>query len=85
MKEFEYKITDAAGLHARPAGLLVKEAKKYASRITVFANGKECDASRLMALMAMCIKCDTVVRVTVEGEDEALCAAALEDFFKNNL
>lgn len=85
MKEFEYKITDAAGLHARPAGQLVKEAKKYSSRITVCANGKECDATRLMVLMAMCIKCDTVVKITVDGDDEENCAAELEKFFNENL
>ncbi len=85
MKEFEYKITDTAGLHARPAGQLVKEAKKYSSRITVCANGKECDATRLMALMAMCIKCDTVVKITVDGKDEENCATELEEFFNENL
>ncbi|MCQ2463692.1 MAG: HPr family phosphocarrier protein [Clostridia bacterium] len=33
----------------------------------------------------MCIKCGTVVKVTVEGEDEQLCAAETEAFFKQNL
>ena len=28
MRTFEYTITDEVGIHARPAGLLVKEAKK---------------------------------------------------------
>lgn len=84
MKEFEYKITDAAGLHARPAGMLVKKAKEYSARITVCANGKECDATRLMSLMAMCIKCETVVKVTVEGEDEQTCVTEMEEFFKQN-
>lgn len=85
MKEFEYTITDEAGLHARPAGILVKEAKKYSSRITLSANGKECEATRLMSLMAMCIKCGTLVKVRVEGEDEQLCAEELKTFFENNL
>ena len=85
MKEFTYTITDAAGLHARPAGLLVKQAKNYVSRITVCANGKTCEATRLMALMAMCVKCGTTVRITVEGEDEQTCAAEMEAFFNQNL
>ena len=85
MTEFEYKITDTEGLHARPAGLLVKIAKSYESRITVLANGRECDATRLMALMAMCIKCGTLVRVCVEGGDEQACADEMEAFFKQNL
>ena len=32
MKNFEYTIKDELGIHARPAGMLVKEAKKYQSR-----------------------------------------------------
>ena len=31
MKKFTYTITDPAGIHARPAGLLVKQAQPYAS------------------------------------------------------
>ena len=40
MKTFNYEIKDAIGIHARPAGLLAKEAKKYSSKITLKANGK---------------------------------------------
>lgn len=35
MKEFTYTITDEQGIHARPAGLLVKEAAGFASAITI--------------------------------------------------
>ena len=35
MKEFNYTITDPQGIHARPAGVLVKEAAKYQSTITL--------------------------------------------------
>jgi phosphocarrier protein HPr len=35
MKEFTYTITDPVGIHARPAGLLVKEVKKYGSTFTL--------------------------------------------------
>ncbi|MCQ2477861.1 MAG: HPr family phosphocarrier protein [Clostridia bacterium] len=85
MKEFEYKIKDAVGLHARPAGLLVQKAKNYKSTVTIFANGKQCEATRLMALMAMCIKCGTVVKVTVDGEDEQTCIEEMKTFFIENL
>lgn len=33
MKSFEYTIKDELGIHARPAGMLVKEAKKFASEL----------------------------------------------------
>lgn len=35
MKEFTYVITDPEGIHARPAGLLVKEANRFKSKITL--------------------------------------------------
>ena len=40
MKEFTYVIKEELGLHARPAGLLVKEAKKFQSATTLAAKGK---------------------------------------------
>ena len=85
MKSFNYVITDEVGLHARPAGLLVKEAKKYASKVTVSAGGKNADATRLMAIMSMGVKQGTEVTVSVEGEDEDTAVAEIEKFFKENL
>ena len=43
MKQFQYTIKDELGVHARPAGLLVKLAKQYTSAITIEKNGKTCD------------------------------------------
>ena len=37
MKEFKYVIKDEIGIHARPAGQLVKEAKAFTSKITLEA------------------------------------------------
>ncbi|EET60881.1 phosphocarrier, HPr family [Marvinbryantia formatexigens DSM 14469] len=85
MKEFNYVITDEVGIHARPAGLLVKEAKKYQSAVTVSFNGKKADARKLMALMAMGIKKNDEVTVSVEGEDEENALAGVRTFFENNL
>ena len=35
MKTFEYTIKDELGIHARPAGMLVKEVKNYDSKVTI--------------------------------------------------
>ena len=85
MKSFNYVITDEVGLHARPAGLLVKEAKKYASKVTISAGGKNADATRLMAIMSMGVKQGAEVTVSVEGEDEDTAVVEIEKFFKENL
>ena len=86
MKSFEYVITDPVGIHARPAGILVKEIKKFAgSTVTITKGEKSVNALKLMALMGMGIKQGDTVTVAVEGGDEEAVAAAIEDFFKNNL
>ena len=85
MSEFNYTITDEVGIHARPAGLLVKEAKKYDAAIVIECNGKSADAGKLMAVMGLGVKKGDTVRVTVDGDGEALIANSLEEFFKANL
>jgi phosphocarrier protein len=85
MKSFEYTVTDAVGIHARPAGLLNREARKYKSAICVIKNGKSANVLRLMALMQLGVKCGETVTVTIEGEDEATAAPLIEECFKANL
>ena len=86
MKSFEYTITDPVGIHARPAGNLVKQIKTYAdSTVTITKNGKSVNALKLMALMSLGVKKGETVTVAVEGGDEEKVAAELEAFFKANL
>ena len=85
MKEFDYIITDPEGIHARPAGLLVKEASRFQSDIQLKKDGKSGDAKRIFAVMALAAKTGETITVTVNGEDEAEAAAAMEAFLKDNL
>ena len=84
MKEFTFTVTDENGIHARPAGQLVKEAKVFASSITVEKGDKNCDMKKLLKLMGMGIKKGDTITVKVEGEDEDACAAKVEEFLKAN-
>lgn len=85
MAKFNYVITDEVGLHARPAGLLAKQAKATGAKITLSCNGKSADASKLMAVMGMGVKKGMEVEVTVEGDNADAVAAEMETFFKENL
>ncbi len=85
MKTFEYVITDEVGIHARPAGLLSKKAKEYASKITIEKAGKSAEAQKLMAIMALGVKKGDTVTVTVDGDDEDTAVVEIEAFFKDNL
>lgn len=85
MKTFCYEIKDEIGIHARPAGLLVKEAKKYNSKIVVSINGKSAEATKLMAIMSLGVKNGQTVEVTVEGMDEDAAYEGMKVFFEENL
>lgn len=86
MKKFAYTIQEANGVHARPAGLLVKAAKALDSTITLeTAAGRSAAVTRLMAVTGLGIKQGDTVTVTVEGGDEEASTAAMEKFFSENL
>lgn len=85
MKTFCYEIKDEIGIHARPAGLLVKKAKEFSSKITVSINGKSAEATKLMAIMSLGVKNGQTIEVTVEGADEDAAYQGMKVFFEENL
>ena len=56
MKEFKYVVTDNEGIHARPAGELVKLVKGFESKITIEKDGKTVECRKLLALMGLGVK-----------------------------
>ena len=85
MRQFQYTITDPVGIHARPAGLLVKAAKALDSTVTVEKDGRSAAATKLMALMGLGIKGGDTVTVSVEGGDEQASLPAMEQCCRENL
>ena len=85
MKEIKYVITDPLGMHARPAGMLVKAAAPYESKITVTAPTGTADARRMMAQMRLAAKQGMELTFTIDGADEEKAAAELQAFLSANL
>ena len=85
MKEFKHVINDPLGLHARPAGMLVKAVAGYASKVTIAAPPGTADAKRLMAVMRLAAKQGMELTITVDGADEEKAAAELQAFLTANL
>lgn len=85
MKKISYVIQDALGMHARPAGLFIKEAAKFSSSIRIAANGKDVDAKRIIGVMSLGVRQGQEITLTIDGEDEDAAASALETFLKENL
>jgi len=85
MKTFTYTITEEQGIHARPAGALVKEAKKYKSSIVLYCDDKTADASKLLAVMGLGTKKGTTLKIEVDGSDEENAFQCMKNFFETNL
>ena len=85
MRTFSYTITDPLGIHARPAGMLAKEARKYASVCTLSRGNESVRLTQLMALMALAVRPGDAVLITIEGTDEDAAAEGLHAFFKEHL
>lgn len=85
MKSFTHEIKDPLGLHARPAGMLVKAAAGYQSAVTLEAPTGKADAKRIMAVMRLAAKQGMTLTVTCEGPDEDKACEALKAFLGENL
>ena len=85
MKSFTYLIQDEMGIHARPAGLLVKTAKQFQSTIMLVRNEESIRLDRLIALMNMAGKQGQKVTITADGVDEDAALDALKVIFQERL
>ena len=77
MVEREAVIVPQAGLHARPAAMFVKEAKRFGSDIVVVKDGKEANAKSTLKLMTLGARHGDRVLIRAEGEDEEAAVDAL--------
>ena len=85
MKEFTHVINDPLGLHARPAGMLVKAVAGYDCAVTLTTATGKADAKRLMAVMRLAAKQGNELTVTGDGADEEKAATELKAFLEANL
>ncbi len=85
MKTFDYIITDNEGIHARPAGMLVKLATTFTSKITIGKDGKDVDLKRILSVMSLGCKKGHTITITASGEDEDAAIEAIQLFLKENL
>lgn len=71
------KVTNAAGLHARPAAVFVKEANKYQAKITVRYNQKTVNAKSLLSILTLGADQGTTIEIAADGADEQAALTAL--------
>jgi phosphocarrier protein len=85
MRSIIYKVKDPHGLHARPAGLMAREAMKYSSSVTIEKGGAKADMKKLFSVMGLSVKSGDEIRITIEGKDEEIAERELTRYINENI
>ncbi len=81
--EIKLIVKDPVGLHARPASVLVQEASKFESDITISGNGKNANLKSIMSVMSLGVKTGEEITIKAEGSDAEEAVKAIESAAKS--
>ncbi|PAB60601.1 HPr family phosphocarrier protein [Anaeromicrobium sediminis] len=84
MVKREVIVKEKNGLHARPAGIVVKECSQFKSTIEIEYKGKKINAKSIMGVMALGVKENEAITIMANGEDEELAVKALVSLVESN-
>jgi len=83
MVEKELEVCNRAGIHARPAGMIVKVANKFKSDLFMEKEDMKINGKSIMGVITLGAGYKSKIKVICEGSDEEAMAEALEKLFKN--
>lgn len=81
--EAKVVIANKAGIHARPASMLVQSATKFQSKIKLAAKGKTIDAKSILMIMSLGLVKGTEVVISAEGADADAAVKAIKDLVES--
>ncbi|MCX7023213.1 MAG: HPr family phosphocarrier protein [Spirochaetes bacterium] len=81
MIEREITICNRAGIHARPAALIVQTAARFKSKIMLERAGSRINAKSIMGIITLGAGFGTVLKLITDGDDENEAASALATLF----
>ncbi|MET3291348.1 HPr family phosphocarrier protein [Brevibacillus fluminis] len=84
MVNIQVTVNAEGGLHARPASLLVNTANKFSSSVKIVKDTKIADAKSILNIMTLGAKKGETLAIQIEGVDEQVASAELQNLFANN-
>lgn len=81
--EIQLTLRNPEGLHARPAGLLVKTANQFKAKVEIAFNGKNVNAKSVFSLMSLGLVANSQFTLRAEGEDAETALASLRQLVEN--
>jgi phosphocarrier protein HPr len=83
MKELTVTVQNRAGIHARPAALLVQTAGKFSSSIFFEKNKERVNGKSIMGVITLGAVYNTPIKIVAEGADEEEAVRAIAELFNN--
>lgn len=83
MIEKEVVVKNRAGIHARPAALIVQTASQYASHIEFKKDHETINAKSIMGIITLGASYNSVITIAASGEDEQEAVDTLVALFEN--
>ncbi len=83
MAEQKFTVIDEAGIHARPASVLVSTANKFQADIFLGHNGKDVNLKSILGVMSLGIGAGETFTIRAEGADADDALVELEKTLKN--
>lgn len=74
-------IRNRAGMHARPAALLVKTASSFASQISIEKDSERVNGKSIMGVITLGATYNTPLKIIADGPDEMAALDALQKLF----
>lgn len=81
MIEREVTVRNRAGLHTRPASMLVRTASQFESEIVLRRDNYEINGKSVIGVMTLAAEQGATLDLIVEGEDEEEAADAIAALF----
>ncbi|WNS74580.1 phosphocarrier protein HPr [Bacillus sp. DTU_2020_1000418_1_SI_GHA_SEK_038] len=78
MTEKNFIIAADAGIHARPATVLVQTASKFAANIKIEYKGKAINLKSIMGVLSLGIPKNAAIKITADGSDEVEAVNMIE-------
>ena len=76
-------IINRAGIHARPAAVLVQKAKDYSANIYFEKGQDKINAKSIMGILTLAATYGTELKIIAEGEDEEAAVEAIVRLFES--
>ena len=83
MIEKDVVIKNRAGIHARPASLLVQTASRFGSQIYLEKDGERINGKSIMGIITLGASYNSTITISADGEDEQQAVDRLVELFEN--